>query len=156
MFLKFFRLLSASLLVLIFVSDYGFTADNPIAYKLAILHTRGDILDVQQSKPAQPSQAIIAEFELLLKDLRTRCTNPETTIADTMVETWQILKQNGRKTSLLDTARQLNAAARNTALFGYNKINFRMTSKVWLTATLANTSMEETLKAGTQQPVNSK
>lgn len=157
MFSKFLLLFSASLLITIFASDCCFSADKTIAYKLAVIHTRGKIsTDVRQSRPAKPAQSVIAEFDLLLSSLQNRCTNPETTIADTMVETWQILKQNGRNTSLLETAHQLNAAARNTVLFGYNKVNFRLTSKVWLTAILANTSMEEALKAGTQQPANPK
>jgi hypothetical protein len=150
MLLKFSRLFLAIFCILIFSGDDGFSADNPIAYKLAVLHTRGGIKNVPQSGPVKPSQSVIAEFELLLKDLHNRCTNPDTTIADTMVETWQILQQSGRKISLLDTARQLSAATRNTALFGASKINFRMTSKVWLTAILSNTSIEETYKAGTQ------
>ncbi|MDP2654519.1 MAG: hypothetical protein Q8Q08_10900 [Candidatus Omnitrophota bacterium] len=107
--------------------------ENSIAYKLAVLEARAQnpekVLMRQRIKPAD---AAVMEFQWILDNMKSRCLNPESAIADTIVETWQVLTQKEQKISLLQTARELSSYAQNTRLFGTGKVNFRMTSRYWL------------------------
>ena len=110
---------------------------DTIAYKLAILHTKAEHPENELlGKSYQPQASTVAEFQWILDSLKTRCINPETAIADTIVENWNLLNKAPNKQkkslSLLETARELLNTARNTRLFGTDKVNFRMTSQHWL------------------------
>ena len=118
------------------LSGFADTKDT-IAYKLAILYTQAEHPENELlGKPNKPQAATVAEFQWLLDSLETRCLNPETAIADTIVENWtllnKVLNNQGKSLSLLETARELLTTARNTKLFGTAKVNFRMTSQYWL------------------------
>lgn len=110
-----------------------------IAYKLAILYTReGKPEDALLNKPAMPAAAVVSEFQWILDSLKIRCLNPETAIADTIVENWTAVNKNGGKPiGLLETARELATTTKNINLFGKGKVNFRMTSNYWLKQKLA-------------------
>jgi hypothetical protein len=111
--------------------------EDTIAYKLATLNIKAENPENQLlGKPRKPEAAMVSEFQWILDTLKNRCLNPETAIADTLVETWttanQLLNPQGKSLSLLDTSRQLLAVTRNTKIFGTKKVNFRMTSRYWL------------------------
>ena len=109
-------------------------AQDNLAYKLAVLHTKAEEPEkVLLNKPIEPSRAILSEFEWILQSLHNRCLDPETTIANTIIETWYITKKRGSKLSLLEVARALSQMTQNTNLFGRDKVSFRLTSKYWLT-----------------------
>ena len=120
------------------------TGEDSLAYKLALIHVRSlNPEDFLVKKNIQPPRATISEFEWILQSLESRCSNPDTALADTMVETWKAMTQKGSTMTLLDVARELSSAARSTTLFGNQKVNFRVTSKVWLTSKLTNKSMQQ-------------
>ena len=110
---------------------------DSIAYKLAILQIRSDHQENEfLGKTNTPAPATIAEFQWILDTLKSRCLNPESAIADTIVESWttanKFMNQAGQSISLLETARELLAYTRNTKVLGTPKVNFRMTSRYWL------------------------
>ncbi len=113
-------------------------ADEPkdiIPYKLALLHTRHESPEeALVNESLEPSHAILAEFQWIMASLRNRCLNPEGVIASTIVESWEIVRKwDVEEMSLLDITRALNKTAQNKSFFGYEKINFRMTTNYWLT-----------------------
>lgn len=121
--------------------------EEGIAYKLALMHTRA--LAPEQyliKKDLRPDRSTIAEFEWILQSLQSRCVNPEHALADTIVEIWKSINQAGAKMSILDVARELANNARNTSAFGASKVNFRATSKVWLTSKLTKRSVAEIIR----------
>jgi hypothetical protein len=110
---------------------------DSIAYKLAWMHMRD--IDPQSAflkGKVDVPQAILSEFQWLIDSLKQRCLNPENAIADTIRETWLTLKYNGIDMSILDITRELSLSARNTNTFGEKKVNFRITSRYWLTQKL--------------------
>jgi len=113
---------------------WGANVKESIAYKLALFHIRtlNPLDDI-----TEPPQALISEFTWIMESLRARCINPETTLADTLIQTWQVLKSQGSKLSILDVSRELTVQAKNNILFGPGKVNFRMTSNYWLKQFLA-------------------
>ncbi len=107
--------------------------EDTIAYKLAILQTKDiDPEGALLKKAIEPERATVTEFHWILETLRNRCINPETAIADTIVQTWGFVKQKGMRVTLLDVARELSQAASNRVLFGDKKVNFRMTTAYWI------------------------
>jgi len=52
---------------------------------------------------------------------------------------------------ILETARELSKAARNTYLFGPEKVNFRMTSNYWLASKLSGSDLS-TIVNGANKP----
>ena len=59
-------------------------------------HTR--IIDPESAllnQAVQPSRATITEFYWIMESLRNRCINPENAIADTILETWQMVRSKG-------------------------------------------------------------
>ena len=116
-------------------SDSG---KDSIAYKLAMMHEREEKPeDFLLKKTIEPPSALVAEFQWIMDSLKTRCLNPETAIADTIVESWSALKATDRPLSLLETARELASIAKNTNRFGNQKVNFRMTSQYWIKEQMA-------------------
>jgi len=114
-----------------------------IPYKLAILHMQSlDPLNSYLGKTEEPSDALVAEMKWILDTLKHRCLNPEVAIADTIVETWTSMQQNGYEMSLLEVARELSKFSRNMVLFGKDKVNFRMTSRYWLLNKLYDKNVE--------------
>lgn len=106
---------------------------STIAYKLAQFQVNQEHPEesLRQEKVI-PETALVSEFQWILDSLRNRCLNPETAIADTIIETWEILKKNGRQMSVLQVARELNQTAQNAFRSEKQKINFRMSSRYWL------------------------
>jgi len=122
---------------LVFTSGAFADTKDTIAYKLAILHTKAEHPENELlGKPYRPQASTVAEFQWILDSLETRCLNPETALADTIVENWTLhnkaFSKQGKSLSLLETARELLTTARNTRVFGTEKVNFRMTSQYWL------------------------
>ncbi len=112
--------------------------EDTIAYKIAILHIRAERAEEMLLKNSlEPPSAVVSEFQWILDTLKQRCINPETAIADTIVETWTALRPYDPDRTLLEVARALSLTARNTVLFGVEKVNFRMTSKYWLARELS-------------------
>lgn len=111
---------------------------DSLAYQMALLHSKNlNPEKVFLKKNIKPEQALVSEFQWILDSLETRCLNPERAIADTIVENWIIIKSNNIPFTLLEVARELSHAAKNTNAYGIEKVNFRMTSQYWLTNTLA-------------------
>lgn len=105
---------------------------DTIAYKLAGMHTKNlNPGPKMMGYALKPSDAIVSEFQWILGRLKTRCLNPESALADTIVITWQTAKGRGSDLTLLDVARELSRTAQNTKLFGAGKVNFVMTSQYW-------------------------
>lgn len=104
-----------------------------LAYKLAVLHANaespGQFLIQGQ---VEPPQAVISEFQWIMDSLRQVCLNPETALADTIVEIWQALKRTSSERSLLEAARDLSRTAVQMSRARQEKVNFRMTSRYWL------------------------
>ena len=119
---------------LFFGAVVGYAEDlkETIPYKLAILHIRyTDPEAALPDKSVEPSSALVSEFQWILEGLRNRCINPETAIADSIVETWQYVRAKGYGIPLLEIARQLSQVARNRILFGEQRVNFRMITAYW-------------------------
>jgi len=113
--------------------------EDTIAYKLAILHTQSlQRKNFWLEKRLAPSPATITEFQWIMDGLKTRCVNPENTIADTIVESWLRLKEKGEPISVLGTARALYKVTRDTSLLGTGKVNLRMVANYWLINTYPN------------------
>ena len=107
--------------------------EDTIAYKLAVIHSKAiDPESALLNQSVQPSRTTITEFFWIMESLRNRCINPENAIADTIMETWQMVKSKGYNISLLEISRQLSQTARNHSLFGDEKVNFRMTTGYWI------------------------
>jgi hypothetical protein len=106
---------------------------STIAYKLAAMHTK-NLTPFKSfiNKDIEPPSSLVSEFQWIMDELKARCINPENAVADTIVETWMTFRKVSPAVSLLDTARELSKNAKNTTLFGNEKVNFRMTSKYWL------------------------
>jgi len=122
-------------------------AENTIAYKMAILHTRAVFPERHfLGRSTTPANATVSEFQWILDSIKYRSTNSETEIADAVYEAWNMLKQNGKDLTLLETARQLSRAAKDTRVFGADKVNFRVTSRVWATSIIAGEDMETVLQ----------
>ena len=103
-----------------------------LAYKIAVLHTRAvNPEQLFSNTPIEPSDATIAEFQWILAELAQRCSNTKEEIASTIVSAWELIKNRGYEHTLLDTARALSSYARNTTLFGDEKVDFRKTSGAW-------------------------
>ena len=134
--MKFFKTLMIFLLMIFIFSasvSWAQGAEDTIAYKLAVIHTKAtDPESVLLKQSVQPSRVIITEFYWIMESLSNRCLNPEKAIADTIIETWQMVKEKGYDISLLEIARQLSQTARNRFLFGDEKVNFRMTTAYWV------------------------
>ena len=112
---------------------YAEEAQDKLEYKLAVLNAKAeDPQSALLNAAVEPNEAMVSEFHWILDGLKNRCLNPETTIADTMVQIWQTVKGRGARLSLLETARELSQTARNRVLFGDERVNFRMTSAYWL------------------------
>ena len=128
-------ILILSLWSALFFNQLSLATENKtsVAYKLAALYTESENPDQAfLKKPVKPMEAVVSEFQWILDSLKNRCLNPESAIADTIVETWNTLKKSEKPLTLLQTARELQNATKNTNLLGTKKVNFRMTSKSWL------------------------
>ena len=141
---------------LLFCASPLHAQQNFLAYNMALIHTQNlNPEKVFLKKNIKPEQALISEFQWILDSLEPRCLNPERTIADTIVETWIVVKSNNLPLTLLEVARELSHTAKNTNAFGVAKVNFRMTSQFWLTNTLARQITNKTnnvLKYQTASP----
>ena len=121
------------MVLLVFSFAYAQEVEDTIAYKLSVIHTKAiDPESALLNQSVQPSRATISEFYWIMESLRNRCINPENAIADTIVETWKMVRSQGYAVSLLEIARQLSQTARNHYLFGDEKVNFRMTTAYWV------------------------
>jgi len=124
----------------------GQAAEN-IAYQLAQIQTRSaDAGQAFLKGSVTPDQAMVSEFQWLLDSMLNRCLNPAEAIASTMVQTWKALQQKQPQVTLLEVSRELCRIAKNTKIFGTNKVNFRMTSQFWLESKLSGYSIETIIK----------
>ena len=120
---------------LLFQNEFSFGQDVPqdFPYKLAVIHMEAaDPENALFNPSAEPKENIVAEFHWIMETLQNNCLNPETAIADTLIETWQKARNIGYTGSLLEISRELSADARNYKLLSDQKVNFRMTSAHWL------------------------
>src|SRR3989338_5056247 len=126
---------------LLFFSSLGRAErlEESIPYKLAFLHTKAlNPESVLLNKKLTPDSATLTEFQWLLQGLKNRCINPETAIADTIMETWQQIQKRKGRITLLELTRDLSQTAHNTTLFETAKVNFRMTTSYWLAKQYSN------------------
>ena len=115
---------------------------DTIGYKLAVIHTQATEPQNAMMNQVNPSRETVSKFLTLIKILQTRCINPENEIADTIVGTWKLLQKNGYPLPLLQVAEELTTFAGNRVAFGDDKVDFKMTSAVWL----SQSPIEEKLK----------
>ena len=120
-------LLTALCLTIFSTSARAEDLTEAIVCKLASLHSQG-----VNPMVATPDRATIVQFYGILQALKERCTNTETDIADTIVETWKLFQSNGYKLTLLDVTQQLTTTAMNKVVFGDDKVDFRTTSGYWI------------------------
>ena len=123
------------ILLLFFRNEFSIAQDLPedFSYKLAVIHVKAaDPENALLNPSAKPNQSIVTEFHWIMETLKNRCLNPETAIADTLIETWQRAKNIGYTGSLLQISRELSVDARNYKRSSDEKVNFRMTSAHWL------------------------
>ncbi len=106
---------------------------------MALMHYRAEhAQEALLKKDLEPPQSIISEFQWILDTLKHRSLNSDKEIADTIVFSWMKIKNQDRQWTLLKTARALALNARNMALFGRQKVDFRITSQYWLAQELSN------------------
>ena len=118
-----------------FQNEFSIAQDVPrnFSYKLAVIDLKAsDPGNALLNPSVKPTESSVAEFHWIMETLQNNCRNPETAIADTLIETWRKAKNIGYPGSLLEISRELSADARNYRLAGDQKVNFRMTSAHWL------------------------
>ena len=102
------------------------------AYGLALLQKQSEDPDnILSLTPVEPDRATLTEFHWILQALENRSLESQDQIAATILDAWQLIHSRGYAESLLDVARALSSYARNTALFGAEKVAFSAIAGLW-------------------------